>query len=235
MDTNNNVDPEIVLRNWRTKILNGFLAIAAGIGAVMTVATMLDAMSSPGLWPAVIVYVILTLVLVGLAVFQGIDYRIRAWGVLMICYIAGLSTLATFGLGSSGRLYLLALPILALILIGTRPGMLMSVVSILTVVVFAILAGRGVLGESLVRDRNSLLLADWLAEFSDTAGILSVVMVLLILFYRFQERLIGKERRAQAELRRAHTLLEEQNATLEQKVKERTEELIKSNKIQTAL
>ena len=116
MNMKNNVDPEIVLQGWRTKILNGFLIIVVGIATVMTVATILDAMSSPGLLPAVIVYVILTLVVTGLAVFRRIDYRIRAWGVLMLCYIAGLVTLATFGLGSSGRLYLLALPILALYL-----------------------------------------------------------------------------------------------------------------------
>ena len=229
MESKKNSDPELVLREWRTKILNGFLLIVVGIAIVMTVATILDATAGPGLWPAVIVYVILTLVAVGLALSRRIDYRIRAWGVLMLCYIAGLATLATFGLGSSGRLYLLALPILALILIGTRPGMLTSVLSILTVLVFAILANRGVLGASLIRDRNSLLMSDWLAEFADTLGILSVVMVLLILFYRFQERLIDRERRTQAELIQAQTLLEEQNATLEQKIQEHTGELRASN------
>jgi PAS domain S-box-containing protein len=229
MDTKKKLDPEIVLREWRTKILNGFLVVVVAIAAAMTLATMLDATSSPSLWPAVIVYVILTGVVAGLAAFRGIDYRIRACGVLLLCYIAALATLATFGLGSSGRLYLLALPILALVLIGTRPGMALSVVNILTMLVFAILADRGVLDNFLIRDRNSLLLSEWLAEFADTLGILSVVMVLLILFYRFQERTIDRERRTQAELMQAHELLEEQNTTLEQKVQERTSELQASN------
>jgi len=151
MDAKHNGDPEIVLRDWRTMILNGFLVVVTGISTVMTVATILDAMSSPGLWPAVIIYVILTLVVVGLAAFRRIDYRIRAWGVLMLCYVAALATLSTFGLGSSGRLYLLALPILALILMGTRPGMFTSTLSIFTVIIFAILADRGVLGVLLAR------------------------------------------------------------------------------------
>jgi PAS domain S-box-containing protein len=229
MDSTNNIDPEIVLRNWRTRILNGFLLIAASIGAVMTLATVLDAISSPGLWIAVIVYVIMTLVVVGLAILRRIDYRLRAWGILTICYMAGLATLSTFGLGSSGRLYMLAVPILALILIGAREGMAFSAVSILTVLGFAVLADRGALGEILIRDRNSLLLSDWLAELADTLGILSVVMVLLILFYRFQERMIAEARHAQRELVRAQSLLEEQNETLEQKVHERTTELQASN------
>ncbi|HEX5807111.1 MAG TPA: hypothetical protein VFY25_00480, partial [Anaerolineales bacterium] len=229
MDMKNDVDPEVVLSNWRTKILNGFLAAAAGIAAVMTFVTMLDATSSPGLWPAVGVYVVLTFIVSGLAVFRGLDYRLRAWGILVLCYIAGLATLATFGLGSSGRLYLLAFPIFTLVLVGARSGMLMSGVSLLTVVIFAFLADRGVLAESLIRDRNSLLAADWLAEFADTLGILTVVMTLLILFYRFQERMITRERRTRAELLRAQSLLEQQNATLEQKVQERTSELQDSN------
>lgn len=229
MDATHHGDPKAVLRDWRTRILNGFLAAVVGVAIVMTIATMLDARSNPGLWTAVIFYAFLTLVVAGLAIFRRIDYRIRAWGILLLCYLAGLTTLSTFGLGSSGRLYLLAFPILALVLMGTWPGMLTSALSILTLILFAILADRGVLAELLVRDRNSLHPADWLAEFADTLGILSVVMVLLILFYRFQERTIDRERHTQAELIQAHKLLEEQNATLEQKVQERTQELQASN------
>ncbi len=229
MDSKNNDDPGRVLRDWRTKILNGFLLVVVAIATVMTVATILDAMSGPGLWPAVVVYAILTVVVAGLAIFRQIDYRARAWSIILIGYVAGLATLSTFGLGSSGRLYLLAMPILALVLLGERPGMFTSAFSILTMVFFAILADQGILGEALIRDRNSLLPADWLAEFADTVGILSVVIVLLILFYRFHERTIASERRTQAELLQAQELLEEQNATLEQKVLERTRELQDSN------
>lgn len=234
MDTTNNGNPGTVLHQWRNRILNGFLAIVAVAAAAMTAVSILDAMSRPGQWPAVIIFSALALVLIALAIFR-VDYRIRAWGVLLVAYSVGVTTLASFGLGSSGRLYLLVLPIGALILIGVRSGILMSVLSILTMAVFAFLADRGVLLDWLVSDRNSLLLADWLAEFVDTLMLLTTVMALLIMFYRFQERLIAKERRAQAELLRTQGLLEEQNATLGQKVKERTDELIKSNKIQTAL
>jgi PAS domain S-box-containing protein len=229
MDANQRVDPEFVLQNWRVRILNGFLVVVAIIVMAMTVVTVLDAMSRPGQWPAVIVYLILTMIMVGLAVFQGIDYRVRAWGTLVVPYIVGVMAMATFGLGSSGRLYMMAVPIAALILIGTRPGMIMWVVSILTIVLFANFANSGLLAESLIRDRNSLLLADWIAEFADTLGLLTIVMVILIMFYRFQESLITRERSTQAELLRTQKLLEEQNSTLEQKIKERTSELQDTN------
>ena len=43
-------------------------------------------------------------------------------------------------------------------------------------------------------------MVDWLAEDVDTLLLLLVIMALLIMFYRFQERLIEKERRTQVEL-----------------------------------
>jgi len=225
----------MVLQHWRTKILNAFLIIVAVAASAMTAASIVDALNRPGQWVAVIVFAILDGILIGLAIFRRLDLRIRAWGVLLVPYIVGVTALASYGLGSSGRLYLLVLPIGALILIGVRSGIVMSVLSILTMVVFSFLADRGMLSNWLITDRNSLLLADWLAEFVDTALLLTTVMVLLIMFYRFQERLIKNERNAQNELQRAQALLEEQNATLEQKVRDRTDELLKSNKIQTAL
>ncbi len=228
MDAQTNIDPAVVLQKWRTKILNIFLAIVAVAATAMTAASIADALSRPGQWPAVIVFAILDVVLIGLAIFR-IDYRIRAWGVLLVPYVVGVTTLASFGLGSSGRLYLMVVPIGALILLGVRSGIVMSVVSILTMVAFAVLADRGLLVIWLISDRNSLLLADWLAEFVDTIMLLATVMALLIMFYRFQERLITRERRSHADLLHTQVLLEQQNATLEQKIQERTGELQASN------
>ncbi len=228
MNTKSTDNPERVLRQWRAKILKNFLIFVAIAATVMAAASILDAISRPGQWPAVIVFAVLDLVLIALAVMR-VDYRIQAWGILLVPYAVAVITLASFGLGSSGRLYLLVLPIGALILIGVRSGIIMSALSIITVVVFSFLAKYGVLSNWLIADRNSLLMADWLAEFTDTVMLLAIIMTLLILFYRFQERLISKERRTQVDLLHAHTLLEQQNVTLEQKIQERTGELQASN------
>jgi PAS domain S-box-containing protein len=229
MDLTNHRHDETDLRQWRTGILNGFLTIATAIAVVMVAVTILDARSSPGLWRAISVYLVLAVVIAALALFRQIDYPIRAWGFVLVCYIAGVATMGSFGLGGAGRLYMLAGPILALILLGERAGMGTALASGIIIVAFAGLAGTGALTQLLVRDRNSLLLADWLAEFSDTLGVLAAIMVVAILFYRFQQRLIASHQRAQSELIETHRLLEEQNATLEQKVQERTSELQASN------
>jgi PAS domain S-box-containing protein len=235
MDQTNHRHEDTVLRQWRTRILNGFLFVATVIAALMTVATILDVRSSPELWHAVSVYLVLVAMLAVLAIFRQIAYPIRAWGLLIVCELAGLSAMATFGLGSAGRLYLLAVPILALILIGERPAMIMSGISAIIYASFAIMADTGLLSQLLVRDRDSLLVADWLAELSDTLGVLTAVMVLLLLSWRFQQRMIDSERHAQTQLIRAQRLLEEQNVTLEQKAQEHLAELLVIDDVQKAL
>jgi len=116
MDMRNNDDPETLLREWRTKILNGFLAIVAVAAGVGMMVSILDAISHPDQWPVAIFFSVLELALIVLAVFRRIDYQIRAWGVLLVPYVVGISNLAFFGLGSSGRMFLLAAPIGVLIL-----------------------------------------------------------------------------------------------------------------------
>ena len=220
MNTRNSRETEAVLSAWRTQILNGFLTIAAIVAAAGTVVTILT--STPDQLPDLVIFLILTLILVALAFLRKIDIRIRTWGILAVAYVVGLATLATYGLGGSGSLYLLALPIVALILLGVRSGTLVSTISILTMTVFAFLSDR------IAPLVNNQSLADRLAGSVDTLILLVVVMTLLVLFYRFQERLILQERQVQAELHDAHALLEGQNATLEQKIQERTAELLQA-------
>ena len=130
---------------WRTRILNTFLVIVALAAAVMTAVSIADAIARPGEWLPVILYSVLELVLAVLAIFRKIDFRIRAWGVLLVPYAVGVTALASYGLGGSGRLYMLAVPIGALILIGVKPAIFMSVLSGLTMLGFSFLASEGIL------------------------------------------------------------------------------------------
>ena len=231
MATNNQTFVSDILNQWRARILNNFLIIVALVAIMMTAVTIADATSRPGQWPPAILFSIMALALTLLAIFrQRIDIRVKAWGVLLLPYLVGVIALAVNGLGSSGRLYLLALPVGAVILIGRRSGMIMAALSALTLIVFTLLANYGSLALWLVSDRNSLRVGDWLAEDVDSLMLLLIIMTLQIMFYRFQEGLIEKERSAQVELKNAHEMLEKQNATLEQMVIERTEELRNTNR-----
>ena len=230
MDETNGSGTEQVLRQWRTRILNVFLAVMAVATGVMLVSKFLDAISRPGQWPTVGLFTALMLVVVVLVIFRRINSRIRTWGVLLVTYVVSLVALISSGLGGSGRLFLLALPILVLILIGVKAGIFMSALSVLTMVVLAFLAGQGWLAQWLIGERNSLLPSEWITQSVGLLGLLTILMVLLVLFYRFQEQLIDKERQARLGLTRAQALLEAQNNTLEQRVEQRTAELAEATR-----
>jgi signal transduction histidine kinase/DNA-binding response OmpR family regulator len=227
-------DTETVLREWRTSIINRFISVVAVAGGIMTGLGILDAVSRPDQWPSTILFIVLELMLAALALFRGIDSRLRAWGVLLVPYTIGVTSLLSSGLGGSGRIYLLALPVGAVILIGVRSGILMAVLSVATYALVTVLAGSGILDTTLVSSRNSLLMSDWLLEAGEMVGLLTIVMALIILFYRFQVRMIEKANLARFELLKVQALLEEQNATLEQRVQERTIELAQANSAKDA-
>lgn len=213
---------------WRTSVINVILLVGTVVALIGTVMSALDARTNPEQWPAVVIYAAMLPVFAVFAFFRKINLRIRTWSFLVAGYLIGLTTLFSLGLGGSGRLYLLVLPIIALVLLGMRSGILMSVVSILTLLVFVILSRFTTLLARTVDERSSFSLNDWLAEGSNTL-LLVITMVILILFYRLQKRSILKEKQSQAELAFTHKLLEQQNSSLEETVQNKTREYQQSN------
>ena len=99
----------------------------------------------------------------------------------------------------------------------------------LVLAIFIPLFELGILGPHRLQHRHALV---QLCHLRHAARHLHALMAL---FQRFQMTILERERRAHDELLRAQTLLEEQNATLEQNVQRRTQELQQSNQIITAL
>ncbi|MGE5250696.1 MAG: response regulator [Bacteroidota bacterium] len=227
-------DTESVLQVWRTSILNWFLAFALIAGGIMDLMTIPPALSDPSQIPSVILYTIAWGMLVVLAFWRRLDLRVRAWGLLLITYAVTVVTLLTAGLGGSGRQYMIVISLVAVMLAGVRSGLIMAGLNMATYILLLAMAGRGLMSNWLVIERSSLNGADWMAELYETAGLLSVAMAITVLFYRFVLRLIEKSNQARMDVLHAHALLEEQNATLEQRVQERTVELAHANGLKEA-
>lgn len=222
MDKKSNDGPESVLRQWRTTILNAFFGVAAVISLPAIATIIANAVSRPETWPIAISFSVVELFLIALAVLRGLPYGFRVGGLWVIGFTAAILNLRNTGLAGAGPLYLLTIPILVLILMGKRAGFVASIFSALLATICAILIGQG----RLIPDLTAR--SPWVS-LTSILMFVTIVMAILIFFYGFQERLIDKERRDQAELIQAQALLEEQNATLEQKVEERTRELQASN------
>ena len=76
-----------MLREWRTRTLNIFTILVAVAAAPAWVMTIITYFQNPDVSGTIIPFTVLYSLIVALAVFRRIDYRLRAWGLLL----AGLS------------------------------------------------------------------------------------------------------------------------------------------------
>jgi GAF domain-containing protein/CheY-like chemotaxis protein len=229
MDSTQSINTKKFLQEWRARTTTWFAAVVAVGGSAMTVMSLVDAFSHPDQWPTAIFYLILAIAIILLAVLRKMEPKLRAWLVLTVAYFVGIAALVSYGLGSSGRLYLLCLPVGALILIGETEAFITTGISASVMGVFTYLSGKGVLASWLVTDRNSLLIGDWISEDVDTIMLLGILMALCVMFFRLQKRLLTMQQKSQSDLEKAQIELAVQNATLEQKVDGRTSELRAAN------
>ena len=222
-----------VLHAWRTTILNVFLAVMVIASAPALATILLSESKTAATNPLTFVLAAVWASLVILAVFRKINYWVRVWSLLLVGYAAAVINLVSTGIRGIGPLYIMLISIIALLLIGKRASLIITAFSALLLSAFAILISQGVVVPSPT-PLGSGSLSIWMALTSVLMN-LAIAETLLLLFYRFQERVITDERQEHEDLLRTQTLLEEQNLGLEQQVKDRTDELLQSNKIQTAL
>ncbi len=71
MNIKDSSDTELVLSQWRTKILNGFLAIVAIAAAPAWAMAFMAGIEDPARWPVSIIFTIIFVVLILLAVLRG--------------------------------------------------------------------------------------------------------------------------------------------------------------------
>lgn len=222
-----------VLHSWRTRILNIFLVVMVVASAPAVAAVLIVEGKTPGNNPLTYVLAVVWLMLVFLAIFKKINYWIRVCALLGIAYVAAVVNVAQTGIRGMGPLYFLLISIMTLLLVGKRPSLLITIISILVLSFFSVLIVRGTLVPT-PDPVGSGSLSTWLA-LSTVLMIIVIAETLLLLFFRLQESVIISERQKHSELVRAQSQLEEQNLQLDQQVKDRTSELVQSNKIQTAL
>ncbi|MBU1877730.1 MAG: GAF domain-containing protein, partial [Chloroflexi bacterium] len=204
------------LNAWRTRVLNVLLIVVAVAALPALAFVIIEAIPFPDQWPAAIVFLVVYLFIAGLAVWRRLDPRVRAGGLLLLGYATGVLAFARGGLIGDGRLYLLALPVLALILLGVRASLLMTGLSLLTYVFFTITAYLGWMEDWLIRSaQDPLALDSWISAGAAFGLILIAVVALQWLFARFQMNTLQAERQAATDLTQTHDLLRERAEELE--------------------
>jgi signal transduction histidine kinase len=151
---------------------------------------------------------------VALALAPSLPESTRAFGLMGLAYANGVASMARLGLAGSGRLYLLVMPVVAALLLGSRAGYISAGVSLLIYGIFTYLAGTGQLAGMLTVTVNPTSLADWLE-----AGLAFVVflLVLAVLVERFADllvRALASQQRTSSELASTARALAEREAVL---------------------
>lgn len=203
------------LRDWRIRALNVLLTVGAVLALPSVALAVMQAIEAPEQWLAAFAFGVMYLLLVGLAISRKLDYRMRAWGLLLIGYAAEALSFIRGGLAGDGRVYVMALPVLALVLVGIRSGIVMTVLGLLTYAGVAALAHLGYLENWLVLPENPLNLNSWIDSGTDIVMLLVPIVVLLWQLTRFQTKTMLAERKAALDLGQTSDLLQQRAEELE--------------------
>jgi|GEM_PF-778077 len=147
-------------------------------------------------------------VVIVLAFVKGVTYPLRAWGLMALIYGLAVVDLIDSGRGGDGRIFLLAMPLLAVLLFGRREGLIALAVDMLTMALFGWLYASGRLTIPVERQANTANPFSWISN----AMVMLALGVPLVLA---QGGLIGRLYQALTHSRSLTDELEEQRRQLE--------------------
>lgn len=203
------------LRAWRVNALNTLLTVVAITSLPILVVVIIQAMRNPEQWTAVLAFLTIYGLLVGLTVFRRLDFRLRVWVVLLIGWVVGVMDVARGGLAGNGGMYFLVLSALAVILIDLRSGLIMAVLSLLAFAGLAAAAQLGWLANWLIYTDNPLTLESWIAAGTVLVMLLVALLGMQWLFNRFLLNTLQEARQTAAGLSQTHDMLRRQTEELE--------------------
>ena len=206
------------LRIWRRRALYALLTIVAIAGLPAYITPLVNARAAGGITPLLWAYLGIYIAFVALALAPALEESTRALGLLGLGYANAIVSMMRLGLAGSGRLYLLTMPVVAALLLGTRAGYAAAGVSLLIYAVFTVLAGNGLLEDLITQPLNPTALRDWLeAGFA----FLVFLLVLAVLVERFADllvRAVASQQRTSNELAStARTLKDREEVLVRQK------------------
>jgi PAS domain S-box-containing protein len=177
-----------LFQEWRKKVLNYILLIAIIVAFPALITTVVSDLSSGDIRAAV-GYTAIYGCLVGLIFLRRLDTRLRTWVFLLLGYAAAIWGLGINGLPGSGRVYLMALPVLAFVFVGRRSGWAATVLSLLILGLSSVFFQSGLFG---IPQTPALDFSSWstrAAAIATFAMLLLVTMVLLAQYSRLQEKI----------------------------------------------
>lgn len=210
-------DVTLGLEAWRQRLLNGMLYAAAALGLPAMISGAITAIRDGQFTRIFVFAVAYVFVLLVALVRERLPFVLRASVLLVIAFVLGLDSLRSTGLGGSGRVFFVALAIIATLLFGLRGGIAGLALGLLSTVGVAWGMSSGTIpihaGIMASTDPRS-----WL-----TGGLVfALLTTMLVVSLAILQQGLQRSLRTQAELVER---LDEQRDELEAHINERTAEL----------
>ena len=110
--------PTLTPRDWQAQVLDGLLYAAAALGLPAAVSGSLTAIRDQQ-YPRIAVFIVALAIVLALAFLRKrLSFQVRAVGLLAIAYGLALDSLRSTALPGSGRLFLFAFCLIAVLLFG---------------------------------------------------------------------------------------------------------------------
>ena len=132
------------LESWRAAVLRGMLTVGA-IAAPLIIVVAVAFRSVPYPWPEIVILSVAAAAFPVLRFATGLSVATRARLTVASCYLAGTTSLITFGFTSGSGIALTGTSLFAVVFLGRRAGLLMTALSVLAFMGIGVLHARGVL------------------------------------------------------------------------------------------
>lgn len=208
------------LQPLRDRILHNVLIAAIIFGILAFIATLPPRLASRqyiliGIFAASL----LTVIIVTLS--KQAPYKVRVFSFLGLISLLGISTLISDGLSGNGRVFLLALPIIAALLISERAALFALVISIAVVALSGALMLLHVIpapGLATGTNNINMDLRYWILAVAVWVLVGSVTTVSLVAMLRGMRNLVDTEKRLRLEL-------DSERASMTTRIQDRTRDL----------
>lgn len=203
------MDVNYSLAAWRRKMQNILFGALALVGWLSMLGLYRDAIVYGDRLLSVIGNTLLMFLLTVMAFWHNAPFKLKSAILLIIMYLAMLFSLINGGLAGSGRSFAVGAPLIAAVIAGTRPGIIMGGVNLATLYIFTLLAPV-IIPRTLVQMELTTV-STWLAESIYTTIPLVGGLTLAVGINHFLLQLLNN-------LQGEHSLLEE-------KIEQRTKQL----------
>ncbi len=210
-------DTPLTLRAWQERLLNGMLYAAAALGLPALISGSITAIRDGQLDRIAIFSIAYAFILLITFVRKRIPYSVRAGGLVLLGFGLGVDSLRSTGLGGSGRIFLIALAIIATLLFGLRGGLIALGAALLATVGVGWAMGTGLLPIT-PEVMSSTDPASWMTG----GAVFALLSTMLVISLGILQRGLQGALRGQQDLVKR---LSEQREELEKDITERTGDL----------